>query len=367
MGDMMMNPRLENQEGTRYLFLHVGLAKTATSALQQFFAINGGLLSENGVFYPELTDLESSRNGTYGQGNGYALAYTYLQKKFSTQYDGPECTLDHLVAVLKEAERHILVSSEWLVGTTAEFLTGVRKAAADNGFRCRVICYIRPQETTIEAKYCQRVKIGLVNQSFEEFIFYPNLKNQLERLSKFFGGDLNVRCFQQQQLVDNDIFADFLSAIGLRLDDSYVLPSRRVNASPSPRWVNLFLALNKAGYADVSPLLASMFGSISVSSRDGEDRARWLSPSMTREFRRNTREQCREIARKFLGREGGALFLEEKRESDSDWVDASLFTFSREDLERIESFVERETKGVLTDDQRAKTLLALAEVKTAAS
>ena len=58
---------------SQILYLHIGLHKTGTSAIQKFLMSNGQLLAAQGFLYPSLAD---------GWENHNNLAWPFLDKKY---------------------------------------------------------------------------------------------------------------------------------------------------------------------------------------------------------------------------------------------------------------------------------------------
>lgn len=101
-------------------------------------------------------------------------------------------------------------------------------------YEVKVVCYLRRQDKWVESWYNQIVKTDVNKNSklsYQEFIdTYRNygLLNYLEALAPWvaiFGKDnLIVRPFDRQAFVNDDIIADFMSILGVNLDETVVRP-----------------------------------------------------------------------------------------------------------------------------------------------
>jgi hypothetical protein len=94
------------------LFLHIGLPKTGTSALQVFLASNIEALSRNNIEYPWARAVVASEQ-RITSGNGARVAKTAF-----TAQEGAEVALQQLNRVLSKGGS-VLLSSEFFCGVAS--------------------------------------------------------------------------------------------------------------------------------------------------------------------------------------------------------------------------------------------------------
>ena len=192
------------------LAIHIGSHKTATTFLQNSFAINQPVLDQLGILYPKAGRI-------YGAHHQLAWAV----RKSETAGD-PLTSLDHWPALVAEATASphdlVVISSEdfeW-IGDIA------RLAALREWFDVSVIFYLRSSDSYLESYYNQMVKDFGTREvrTLEEYItesslFFLETTVILNRWAEVFGREsINLRLFGKAHLPDG-IEYDFLRTLGL--------------------------------------------------------------------------------------------------------------------------------------------------------
>ncbi|HEB7551330.1 TPA: hypothetical protein RZH73_001835, partial [Campylobacter coli] len=97
------------------LWIHAGMPKNGSSALQSFFAKNIENLKREGIDYPSFVDLTSAKNDGITSGNGAMIARTLLDKNHPIYLNDSEVRLQSELIdfVLKSSCNRILISSEY--------------------------------------------------------------------------------------------------------------------------------------------------------------------------------------------------------------------------------------------------------------
>jgi len=220
----------------RQFFLHIGVHKTGTTALQKFFHDNELALSQNGV-HRLKTGLPADAGNSWGH---HSLAWALR--------DGDVNSLWRLGAEEAESYSSNLVSSEEFAFIRAPSLyEPVLRVLA--GFAIRPVCYLRRQDQLLESIYNHHVKsLGEVH-SIMEFSrrVMPRLDyiKLLGCLSKSFGKEeIILRTFDPKYL-QGDIFEDFLCSIGITEKAMFTKPTKTLNAGLTRDGLAKMLEINR--------------------------------------------------------------------------------------------------------------------------
>jgi hypothetical protein len=193
------------------LTLHIGTPKTATTTLQHTLAASREFLRKMGVLYPgPLTAHHEWRDMLDLIAEGKTRHRAGLQKM-----------KDQLAAEVAAAGiAHVLMSSESFVDADRAVLERLHEAlceAIPGLSEIRVICYLREPIGFATSNGQQLLKAGRVR--LEDIHRQPwtiNLRACFENHFAVFGRDNVVaRHFHADCLVDGDIVADFLAALGM--------------------------------------------------------------------------------------------------------------------------------------------------------
>lgn len=298
----------------KHLVLHVGTHKTGTTALQRFFADNRALLSRLGVHYPDV-----------GKPHHAGLAWALR--------DGNRRPLLDVLGS-PEASRHdrVLLSSEDFERQAAA-LGFVREMAP----RVTVVIYLRRQDHYVQSIYQECVKSPDQRSTLTFAEYYQRYATAhagkphqrldwsllVRRWAEVFGSDhVVVRPFERNSFAGGSIFADFLGVLGLSLEESFVLPPRDKSNIGFPREMIELLRgsnafRNKAQQTRIVKLMGAYAAAgESAASQHGYD---YLSPAQRIALLEQVDEGNRSIAREYLRREDGRLFLEPWPDPASPW------------------------------------------------
>ncbi|MHA1539053.1 MAG: hypothetical protein ACTSXQ_01085 [Alphaproteobacteria bacterium] len=212
---------------SKTLYIHAGMPKTGTSALQAFFALNAQKLSQKGLHYP----FQEAFNQPFQTSSGNALAlssFTRDKENETFQY------IKKLQDFLDQADGDTLLSTESLFNPIrtkkhAHFLK-------DNLPDCntKIILYLRRQDNFLESASHQLVKNHFATSITYNRVF--NYKEILDTISSLWGREnIIVRPYEKKQFKgDNGIYSDFFNAISLDIDfKKCTMPEKRVNPSLS--------------------------------------------------------------------------------------------------------------------------------------
>ena len=234
----------------RTVFLHIGVFKTGSSALQVFFAKNQKQLAAAGVCYPSLSDLDGAKRGLVSSGNAAYLARSLMEPEAAMAL--PRQKKDQLRKFEKSLKRttegNLLFSTEFFTYVPTDSFRTLNEIANHSGYRLKVVGFVREQTSYLESLYIQRVKRGGIQQPPEEYIekliedekhlFYAKF---FEELSVVFEHDnIGLEIYERKNL-----YSKMFSQLDLEPSKQFTLPSRRVNISLPLALIPLFLELNK--------------------------------------------------------------------------------------------------------------------------
>ncbi|TDG15112.1 hypothetical protein E2F43_02425 [Seongchinamella unica] len=300
------------------LYLHIGMGKTGTTALQNFFWENRRALARNDVCYPKY--------GTVSNAHHLLSPHVprFLEDEWSFQ------SVDEWAPrLVKSKENRILLSSE-LMAWADEARARRFCAQVSAHFDLTVVVYLRRQDNIIMASYNQQIKAGpqrrridlIYRKQIERFDFPKILAPWSDSLEP---GKLIVRPYERQQFHGGDIRRDFMKHVfNLELGEDFNFNDQNSNprlslaAGEYKRMVNCLVddadsnqrfnrvLMEYSAEQDASS--TSVFSSQSV-----------LSPAQRLEIIEATREANEFVARKYLSRPDGRLFEEPEPEPDQAW------------------------------------------------
>ena len=191
------------------IHLHIGLNKTGTSSIQDFFSMNAErLLREDGLCYPS-----AGRSAT---------AHHDLSKWLKTPEGKAATPQSPVVATLldelRQAPRALLSSEDFhtLGASQVAHLAHLLK-----GHRVRVVLYLREHVAYLASWYQQNVQA--TNQTCSFGAFAQQTRKPLHRVAGFwaesFGAaNVTLRLYDRAQLVGGDVVQDLAAQIGLAGD-----------------------------------------------------------------------------------------------------------------------------------------------------
>lgn len=216
-----------------------------------------------------------------------------------------------------------MLSSEWLwlINDKTTFFNNFKK----ENIEIVVIVYLRRQDEYLESAINQRIKVSKyktvsypeclnpnesLNSPMEELDYYK----ELEKI-KLSIGNLNiiVRPYEKEQFKNNNIYSDFISIFNLELTDDFILPPKKVN----PRLNRDFMEIK--GICNSLPIddetLFNVFREslikLSVNKEDAltEFEYSLFSYHEKLDIMNKYGESNKKIAREYLGRMNGMLFI----------------------------------------------------------
>ena len=232
------------------LFLHIGMPKTGSTALQSFFKHNRSRLLEHGVNYPAFTEQPQpswSTNGVFI--HRYCLAVA--------RGENPNALVNDLDANLRALAESVSAHSKTIVShenisLPARYLKNAEhkpalywKAMAGilekNGiFNVTIVVYLRRQDDWIASSWKQMVKGGY-HESLGELLNRPDIHSDadyahlLSMAESAFHGSARiiVRPYSRDRFVGGSIQRDFCATCEIPWDEGYSFQNGEVNPSIS--------------------------------------------------------------------------------------------------------------------------------------
>lgn len=192
----------------RKLYLHIGLGKTGSSALQSWLSLNAELLSKQGIDYadtvPEVKYGESlSGNGTPLHRACVAQAFDEVESLLLTTYFSGS---GNPVAI---------ISCELLQGLKPATIARLKSICDRNGIEVTVIAYARSVYESLYSTYVQFVKRGGCTHRFGEDpadLGFDRSVEYLKRYAQVFQDNMVVLNYDQAK---QDIYASFAAVTGI--------------------------------------------------------------------------------------------------------------------------------------------------------
>ncbi len=184
------------------LYFHIGLGKTGTTALQDFFWRNRKQLEKIGIDYPDYCVIAGAHH-----------ALSPHQPKFLRAI--PFKPVDEWAPFIAQSEKkNILLSSELIAWTAASLIENYCNEL-EKYFEIKIIIYTRRQDELIMAAYNQQVKAGgqkkTIHEILDKQIKRFDFKERIQLWADCVGEEnVTIRPFERKQFYQGDIRLDFL-------------------------------------------------------------------------------------------------------------------------------------------------------------
>lgn len=202
------------------LFLHVGLSKTGSSALQSWLSLNHQQLKEQGVDYADLSP--NAKDGKITAGNGVSLFHACNNKDWTE--------VERLINyVYFKGSDKAIISSETLQNICMESAKKIKEISLRNGIRVKVILFARSAYELLYSNYLQGVKRHGFTFSFgeNEGLGYKPQRSFIEKYLSVYGDDLVSFNYDVNK---NNIFKVFSDVVGIDFEKT-TLKNNKVNRS----------------------------------------------------------------------------------------------------------------------------------------
>ncbi|MCR5665189.1 MAG: hypothetical protein K6G01_00030 [Eubacterium sp.] len=318
------------------LYIHIGTPKTGTTSIQHFMSINADALKMQGAIYPDLGKKEYLVSA---QRNGHWLCNVHTDPLMLTEQ------LSYINELSYDYDK-IILSDEGIWNYSARrpaFWKNVIRAIEQYNYDLKVIVYLRRQDEYAYSHYVQQVQTRRdYNYTLSEYLSsclkgkknFTDYDAYLTRLSSVIGKDhVIVRPYERSEFKNGSIISDFLEVLGLTLTDDFA--KARLKNNPS--------------IVDVLVEAKRCLNSVPLYQNKGRGISKWLydvqselkdegllhnrtgfTKSNRASFLAHYTQGNQHVAREYLGREDGRLFLHEEISDDDEPAQ-----FDPKELERI--------------------------------
>lgn len=305
------------------LYLHIGIFKTGSSALQVFFAQNIEELQTHGIHYPALAMVKSAQKGHITAGNGVWIARSLLPK--SNSMSKPELRKDQLNLlgnILHEnAGNDVLLSSEFFSDIEIDNMGALKAVADQKNYRIKLIIALREQVSYLESLYIQHVKRRSIILTPEEYLpqIYKNFihlhygRFLSERAALF--GEENINVYNYHE---GEIFERIFSILNIP-STSFSIPQKPVNLSLPTQYIPLFLKINRLKpNQSFSDQIVTNYAQLNMKNKNKNETL--INPSLEAEIRHYYANENKIAAKDWFANK--AIF-EEKNKTFVDLTQAS--------------------------------------------
>lgn len=234
------------------LYVHVGMHKTASTTIQLFCTGNRDLLSSKGIYYPPSPFYYRKKGNAK---NGMFLGCIYLDEHGERIPEVEEERMEKGLELINEWFKdydNVLLSEErlWidLFRDECRSLKILNEHSKKNGYRVRIIIYLRRQDKFIESWWNQVIKMTSVRtDTFDEYLAnfkYLDFCEIMKSYEEVVGlENISVKRFEDA-IKGEGILADFMKEIGLELTDEYVIEHEESNSKLEGNIVSIKRVIN---------------------------------------------------------------------------------------------------------------------------
>ena len=220
----------------KQLYLHIGLGKTGSSALQSWLSLNAELIALQGIDYADI--VPEVKFGESLSGNGIALHHACVEQDCDRLEDLLTSTY-----FFTPGNKVAIVSCELLQGLSLSKIRTIKDICDKNAIEVTIIAYVRSVYEWLYSTYVQFVKRASHTHSFgaqDEDLNFAPFHDCLLRYFEIFGEKMTVLNYDSAK---KNIYASFASVTGIATDSLKPL-NIRVNRSLSFEEVEILRRIN---------------------------------------------------------------------------------------------------------------------------
>lgn len=205
-------------------FIHVGMPKTGTSAIQSALVEHRDVLASHGLHHPDT--LQFNHPATIARFHPAGTNHWYLESSGISRADALALS-DEMWRQITTADSDVILSCEYLYDLgrgTAE----MARAFEEAGFVPIFICFVRHPVDAATSASQQQVKMGAI--TLEQALYKPDWHNAKTALSPFVDAGANMVVRDFGEAGERGVTHDLLLALGYeRLAEA--IPRQDVNVS----------------------------------------------------------------------------------------------------------------------------------------
>ena len=316
------------------LYLHIGLPKTGTSAIQRFLNDNSEVLERRGYAYPIMP--VEYKNHASQRRNAHFLVEQEYDENGKPDMEATLKKRQLCMGVVKECFKNadnVILTDEslWnqLGGDGIEILEYMADFCSENDVLLKLVVYLREQSEYMLSLWRQKVRAGRVLPPWSEFARKShsnfNFHKQLKRLMQYVEKEnMIVKIYDRESFSGGNIFSDFLGAVGLEFTDEYIIEKELVNLSLSDnqteikRILNTLQGENAGVNSEVSRLLEKPLIVLSQNPEMNRNPYSLLTKGDTEYISEKYRESNERVRQEFFP-DREALFDLNKKNAKPEW------------------------------------------------
>lgn len=222
-------PRMHSHGKRKTLILHVGMGKTGTTALQNFFWRNRDVLALHDIAYPETGAVSGAHH----------LISPHVPKFMDYAGWNFMHPAEWIGTVKRLPQNRILMSSELMAWAAPHDVLSFCRQLTTH-FDLRICFYLRRQDNIVMAGYNQQVKAGMQIRNLTTVVLEKMISrlDYVQRISPWEASvgveNLIIRPYEREQFYQGDLIRDFLWYV-LGIDDVDDF-SFETEGNPNPRF-----------------------------------------------------------------------------------------------------------------------------------
>lgn len=294
------------------LYLHAGISKTGTKAIQRFCRVNKAALARMGFCYPifprKYAHIRLQKNAHF--------LVKYMQMEDGSARESLWREHMDYVARLFRKYPNVLLSDETLWHSSRfhrfDMWERLKREAEGRGYQIKLIVYLRRQDELLSSWWAQMIKENRIDASkltWSELLAHPedsypvDYAEQLDRISAVIGREnVQVRVYDRSRFLGGDLLRDFLDALGLEKDGRFSDPAGDPNISVGGDMLEILRQLSLL--PEFSAQMWSIAPTAAVNcTRSGPrvPKASMYTPEELRGLLGRYAESNRRVARDYLG------------------------------------------------------------------
>ena len=292
-------------------FLHIGTEKTGTTSIQRFIVENEENLKLHNFSIVKCCGVGNSRllPAICMRGERYDEVHN-LHKIFSIEdkinfNKKIEKMLREELETLSAAKNNIIISSEHFHSRCIhrDEICKLKEIISDYYQDIEVIIYLRPQVDVATSLYTTILRSGgspkfldFVQNNLKADNYYYNYDQIVENWSSVFEAEnINIRLFQRDAMVNQDLIADFLYTLDLEYSEKYIF-SETMNESLNPLYQETVRLANKLNLSYKESLMQFL-------ESNGVGKGQYLNSTERSSFQSKFDDSNSKVALSYFGKE----------------------------------------------------------------
>lgn len=236
----------------RDLFIHIGLPKTGSTALQTFFAKNRDALLEKSVDYLPIGNFAEAKAGQISSGNGALLARSMLPEKNEAYlpWNQERVSGAFKAAVAKSGSIAMLLSSELFALAEVPAWSNLLTLCREFDLSVTFLAVLRNQCDWVSSSYLQRIKRHKLTQDSDEAIRRVYLEAKYLKYNSYFASlsplvNGRIGLISYDQVSSKGLIPAMMSRIGVTDLSSFTVDKAPINITPTPEEIAFLRICNQ--------------------------------------------------------------------------------------------------------------------------